>query len=97
MSPVQKIINEIATVSYESRKEWLLRMFSEYAKSRKNYTYYQLWQHRNHAITLDTNHLIDQKLQYILLNPVDAGIVTEPEHYIFSSACPLQRVKLNRL
>ena len=30
--------------------------------------------------------MIDQRLDYIHNNPVKAGIVYEPEHYIYSSA-----------
>ena len=30
--------------------------------------------------------MIDQKLEYIHNNPVKAGFVDEPEHYLYSSA-----------
>ena len=30
--------------------------------------------------------MIDQKLDYLHLNPVVAGWVDEPEHYLYSSA-----------
>jgi hypothetical protein len=44
------------------------------------------WKKDNHAILLDTNKMMQQRLDYLHNNPVEAGIVDEPEHYIFSSA-----------
>lgn len=39
-----------------------------------------------HPIALYSRKFTDQKVNYIHMNPVDAGIVEEPEHYLFSSA-----------
>jgi hypothetical protein len=39
-----------------------------------------------HPIELYSGKFIIQKLNYIHMNPVAAGIVDEPEHYVFSSA-----------
>lgn len=38
------------------------------------------------AKELISNHFMQQKLDYIHNNPVEAGIVSIPEHYLFSSA-----------
>lgn len=54
--------------------------------SKKSNNDFQLWQHNYHPIELDSNKLIDQKLDYIHHNPVKAGFVNRPEHYLFSSA-----------
>ncbi len=35
---------------------------------------------------LNTNEIVFKKLNYIHNNPVEAGIVTSPEHYLYSSA-----------
>lgn len=35
---------------------------------------------------LETNHFMDQKLDYIHENPVTDGIVDESQHYLYSSA-----------
>ncbi|WP_379088080.1 hypothetical protein [Pedobacter sp. UC225_65] len=40
----------------------------------------------NHPIELWDNYMMDQKLEYVHQNPVVAGIVDEPEHYLYSSA-----------
>jgi hypothetical protein len=44
------------------------------------------WQQNNQPIELTSNEFIDQKLNYIHNNPVEAGIVLSPEDYLYSSA-----------
>ena len=46
----------------------------------------QFWQYDNHPIELFSNKVMQQKLDYIHLNPVRAGFVDEPWHYRYSSA-----------
>ncbi|MGK7392229.1 MAG: hypothetical protein ACNS60_17890 [Candidatus Cyclobacteriaceae bacterium M2_1C_046] len=47
---------------------------------------FQFLQQDNHPIGLITNEMIDQKLDYIHNNPVEAGIVLSPEEILYSSA-----------
>ncbi len=70
----------------ESRKNWMLWLFKEAGKKNSNNKNYQFWRQDNHPIELSTNQLMDQKLAYIHNNPVEAGIVDEPESYLYSSA-----------
>ncbi len=70
----------------ESRREWLLYMFKFYAKHNSDNRHYQFWQQDNHPIALWTLEVIWQKLTYIHYNPVRAGLVAEPWHYLYSSA-----------
>ena len=70
----------------ESRREWLLNLLKWYAQQNSDNTHYQFWQQDNHPIALWTLEVIWQKLTYIHLNPVRAGIVAEPQHYVYSSA-----------
>ena len=70
----------------ESRREWLMHMFSYYAKYNKNNRNFQLWQQDNHPIALYSDKVTWQKINYIHDNPVRAGIVKNPEDYIYSSA-----------
>ncbi len=70
----------------ESRKKWLLKMMKAAGDKNSNNHSFQLWQQHNHPILLDTNFLIDQKLNYIHNNPVKAGFVEKPEDYLYSSA-----------
>jgi hypothetical protein len=37
-------------------------------------------------LEVSTNAMIDQRLDYIPMNPVKECIVYEPEHYVYSSA-----------
>ena len=70
----------------ESRREWLLNLLKWYAQENSDNTHYQFWQQGNHPIALWTLEVIWQKLTYIHLNPVRAGIVAESQHYVYSSA-----------
>ena len=70
----------------ESRREWLLHIFAYFASVNPNNRNFQLWQQDNHPIALWTLPVIWQKLDYIHLNPVRAGIVSDATHYIYSSA-----------
>ncbi len=81
----KKIIEAIKSEP-ESRREWMLHIFEEKAKTNKRSANYQFWTHENHPVGLDTNMLIDQKLDYIHNNPVNAGLVFKQEDYVYSSA-----------
>ena len=70
----------------ESRREWLLDMFSKEAQRTKRGKDYLLWQEGYHAKQLESNHFIEQKLDYIHQNPVVEGWVSAPEDYLYSSA-----------
>lgn len=47
---------------------------------------YKIWKDSNHAICIDGQINLWQKIHYIHENPVRAGLVEKPEHYIYSSA-----------
>jgi putative transposase len=70
----------------ESRREWILYRFEYAAKYKKQNVKYMFWKKDNHAILLDNNKMMQQRLDYLHYNPVEAGIVDEPEQYVFSSA-----------
>lgn len=87
---LRKVINEN---KQESRKDWMLNMMIHAGSNNKNNKGFQFWQQHNHPILLDSNYLIDQKLDYIHNNPVKAGFVAKPEDYIYSSAGDYARIK----
>lgn len=62
---------------------WLFRTVGANNKRNKEY---QFWRQDNYPEELETNNFKDQKLDYIHHNPVQAGIVDEPEHYCWLSA-----------
>jgi hypothetical protein len=61
-------------------------LFKSSGKINPNNEVYQFWQQDNHPIILTSQEMALQKLNYIHENPVRAGIVYEPEHYVYSSA-----------
>jgi len=70
----------------ESRKEWMLWMFERAGTKNSNNNNYQFWQQHNKPIELYNNEIMQQKLDYLHNNPVESGIVSRPEDYVFSSA-----------
>jgi len=81
----KKLIEAIEHIN-ESRREWLLKKFAFAAQRIKRGVNYKLWQDGFHPIELQTGEMVMQKLEYIHNNPVEAGIVNEQEHYVYSSA-----------
>jgi REP element-mobilizing transposase RayT len=82
----RKLIKAIQENPKESRKENLLSEFSKAANQSSNVKNYQFWRHDNKPIELWSNKVIEEKLNYIHNNPVEAGIVFKPEDYRYSSA-----------
>lgn len=73
-------------IENESRREWMLKLFRSAGKMNSNNSTYQFWRQDNKPIELFSNEVFDQKLRYIHMNPVESGIVENPEEYIYSSA-----------
>jgi REP element-mobilizing transposase RayT len=81
-----KILEAIKNNSYESRKEWILAIFKAKGKENSRNSIFQFWRQDNQPIELSDNNMIDQRLNYIHNNPVEAGIVEKEEDYLYSSA-----------
>lgn len=81
-----KRIIEATNTNSESRREWMLNRFSFNAKKHSRNKNYQVWTHENHAIHLYNPLFIAEKLEYLHQNPVRAGIVVNPEDFLYSSA-----------
>ena len=71
---------------FESRSRWMLWLFRSAGSQNSNNTKYQFWRQDNQPEELISNHFMEQKLNYMHQNPVEAGWVAEPEHYMYSSA-----------
>ncbi len=82
----REIKEQIIKYPKESRREWLLWMFKRAGIRNRNNKEWQFWQQHNHPIELSSNKVIDQKLEYLHYNPVVAGYVESPEHWMYSSA-----------
>lgn len=80
-----KRIIEVVKSKEESRRAWMLEIFSKEADKRKRKSEYQLWTHENHAIEIASQKFLNQKMAYIHLNPVRSGFVEKGENWIYSS------------
>lgn len=81
-----KIVEAMRENPEESRKQLLVWLFERAGKQNSNNRNHQFCQQHSHPVELFTNKMIDQRLEYIHQNPVKAGIVLSPEHYLNSSA-----------
>ena len=79
------IIAEMHNIS-ESRIVWIKKKMLFAGNRLNRISKYKFWRDDNCAKELDGNDILEQKLNYIHLNPVKALIVERPEQYIFSSA-----------
>ena len=64
----------------------MLDLFKKAKENHSRNKNYQFWQYGNHAEEIYTLHVMWDKLNYIHLNPIRAGIVEKAQHYIYSSA-----------
>ena len=62
---------------------WIFKRAGEKNSRNKGY---QFWQQDNHPVELSDIEMLKQKMDYIHQNPIRAGIVLEPEDYVYSSA-----------
>jgi putative transposase len=82
----KQIIKLIQENNSESRKEWMLNLFSYAGKNNNNNKEYQFWKQDYHPIELNSTEKIKQRLDYLHENPMRSGLVWEPWHYKYSSA-----------
>lgn len=81
-----QIINSIKSNEQESRKDLLMWLFARDGARNPNNKIYQFWQQHSHPIELWNEDQLQRILNYIHDNPVKAGIVCNPEDYLYSSA-----------
>ena len=81
------ILKALENGTIESRKNWMIWLFKGAGEQNSRNEKYQFWQQGNHPIELNTNERLKQRLHYLHQNPVRAGLVWEPWHYRYSSAC----------
>lgn len=67
--------------------QWLLDKFAFEARRTGRAKDFKVWKDDNHAIDLDSGEIdMMEKIDYIHMNPVRAGLVDDPADYIYSSA-----------
>ena len=64
----------------------MLWMMERAGKKKSNNKDFQFWQQHNHPIELSTNKILQERIDYIHTNPVEAGFVKKPSDWLFSSA-----------
>jgi putative transposase len=82
----RKIRLELEEHENDCRKGWMLWLFGRAGRKNSNNLDYQFWIQNNHPMRLSTDEMVDRQLQFIHLNPVQAGFVTQPEFWKWSSA-----------
>jgi REP element-mobilizing transposase RayT len=82
----KQLLKAIAAHPAESRREWMLGIFQTAGKSNSNNTHFQFWRQDNQPKEMETNGFMEQKIDYIHNNPLAAGIVSQAEEYLYSSA-----------
>jgi len=80
------MIKTIQANHHESRKDWMLAIFSKAGKQHNANQDYQFWRQDNHPIEVWSEDVINQKLLYLHNNPVVEGYVDKAEEYLYSSA-----------
>ena len=82
----KQVLQAIQENEQESRREWMLSIFKKAGEYNSNNVDFQFWRQDNKPIELTDNEQIEKALDYVHYNPVEAGIVDEPHHYVYSSA-----------
>ncbi len=81
-----QILRAVQNNPRESRRVWMMEKFKDAGTHNSRNENLQFWRQDNHPVELSTNVMMGQRLNYLHLNPVKAGIVERPEDYLYSSA-----------
>jgi len=90
----RQILRAIAEDPEENRKEWLLRTFQFFAHRYQHDSEHHFWQFGNQPVDLEKIVKKEQDLPSALKSLLGEKIVDGPEHYIYCSAYPHQKVKV---
>lgn len=89
----KQLIEAIENNPKESRKDWMLKVFRQQGERNSRNVNYQFWRQNNQPQELYSAAFGYQKTNYIHQNPVVAGIVEKPEHFLYSSAKDYELMK----
>ena len=70
----------------ESRRDLFLKQFEKAGRNLKRIKNFKFWQDGNHPKEICTNRFLNEKVNYIHMNPVEEMLVAQPEDYLYSSA-----------
>lgn len=91
----KQLMKAISEHPQESRKEWILKLFSYFGTKSSQKQNMQFWKHDNHPFLLYIPKMIQQKVDYIHQNPVEAGFVNKAHQWRLSSANEDSPIKLD--
>jgi putative transposase len=77
---------EIIATLQKSKKTWILQELAFFKRKHKENDKYQIWQEGSHPQMITSDAMLYQKIDYIHFNPVQRGLVREPEYWTYSSA-----------
>ncbi len=78
----RRIIDELDRLGYAT----LLDQLKHFKLRHKIDQRYQLWQEGSHPQQIGSDEMMLQKLEYIHNNPLRRGYVSDPTHWLYSSA-----------
>ena len=91
----KQLLRAISEHPDESRKEWLMRLFQFFANRYQHDSEHHFWQFGNQPVDLEKYVKKGLDLPSAMESLLKEKIVDLPEHYIYCSAYPLQKVKLS--
>ncbi|MFY0675129.1 MAG: transposase [Bacteroidia bacterium] len=91
----KELHKEVSETEQHSRKQRLLNAFAYHVNSEDRQ--FQVWTHDNEPKLCYSQEFTSQKLNYIEMNPVEAGFVDEPEYWRLSSANPHSPIPVMQL
>jgi hypothetical protein len=91
----KQILRAISEHPEEPRKEWLMRLFHFFANRYQHDSEHHFWQFGNQPVDLEKLVKKEKPIPSPLECLIEAHWVDRPEHYIYCSAYPRQRVKLS--
>ena len=93
----KQLIKAIEENPQESKKELFLKLFKYFGNKSPQNQQMQFWKHDNHPFFLYSNQMIEQKINYIHNNPVEAGFVNNTNEWRLSSANEESPIKIDEL
>ena len=78
----------------ESRRDWLLYLFRDFAAGKKQNKEFMVWNKTNHPVELSWPAIYDQKVGYVIMNPVTSRYTIDETTWKYSSASLLSPLKL---
>ncbi|HEV7230751.1 MAG TPA: transposase [Bacteroidia bacterium] len=81
-----RLIRQIEKNNDENRSGWLLHMLSYFGKYSRENRNFQFWMEEDVLMEVDGRDGLVKTLDQIMHIPVTEGIVSRPEHYVYSSA-----------